>query len=56
MRVPLAAGEKTSHRLKAMDVLQPAGMRGRAPLHMITPAAPSRGSASSQNASPAYSR
>jgi hypothetical protein len=43
MRVPLPLAQKTAHCLRAMDVLQPAGMRGRAPLHAITPAAPSRG-------------
>jgi hypothetical protein len=48
MRVPLPLAQKTAHCLRALEVLQPAGMRGRAPLHALTPAAPSRASASAK--------
>ena len=34
MRVPLPLAQKTAHCLRALDVLAPAGMRGRAPLHL----------------------
>ena len=34
MRVPLGLAQKTAHCLRALDVLEPAGMRGRAPLHL----------------------
>ena len=33
MRVPLPLAQKAAHCLRALDVLEPAGMRGRAPLH-----------------------
>jgi hypothetical protein len=33
MRVPLPLAQKTAHCLRALNVLEPAGMRGRAPLH-----------------------
>lgn len=33
MRVPLPLAQKAAHCLRALGVLQPAGMRGRAPLH-----------------------
>jgi hypothetical protein len=33
MRVPLPLAQKAAHCLRALEVLQPAGMRGRAPLH-----------------------
>ena len=36
MRVPLPLAQKTAHCLRALDVLEPAGMRGRAPLHKAT--------------------
>ena len=34
MRVPLPLAQKTAACLRALDVLEPAGMRGRAPLHL----------------------
>jgi hypothetical protein len=36
MRVPLPLAQKTAHCLRALDVIEPAGMRGRAPLHKAT--------------------
>jgi hypothetical protein len=33
MRVPLPLAQKAAHCLRALEVLEPAGMRGRAPLH-----------------------
>ncbi len=33
MRVPLPLAQKAAHCLRALEVLQPAGMHGRAPLH-----------------------
>jgi hypothetical protein len=33
MRVPLPLAQKAAHCLKALELLEPAGMRGRAPLH-----------------------
>ena len=36
MRVPLPLAQKTAACLRALDVLEPAGMRGRAPLHART--------------------
>ncbi len=36
MRVPLPLAQKTAHCLRALQVLEPAGMRGRAPLHKET--------------------
>jgi hypothetical protein len=42
MRVPLPLAQKTAHCLRALDVLAPAGMRGRAPLHLKAQP-PSRG-------------
>jgi hypothetical protein len=41
MRVPLPLAQKAANCLRALDVLEPAGMRGRAPLHLRTQA-PSR--------------
>jgi hypothetical protein len=41
MRVPLPLAQKAAHCLRALEVLEPAGMRGRAPLH-VTSRAPSR--------------
>jgi hypothetical protein len=41
MRVPLPLAQKTAHCLRALNVLEPAGMRGRAPLH-VTAQAPTR--------------
>jgi hypothetical protein len=37
MRVPLPLAQKTAACLRALDVLEPAGMRGRAPLHLKHP-------------------
>ena len=34
MRVPLPLAQKTAACLRALEVLEPAGMRGRAPLHL----------------------
>jgi len=34
MRVPLPLAQKAAHCLRALEVLEPAGMRGRAPLHL----------------------
>src|SRR4051812_381223 len=42
MRVPLPLAQKTAHCLRALGVLEAAGLRGRAPLHVLTPQAPSR--------------
>jgi hypothetical protein len=50
MRVPLPLAQKAAHCLRALHVLEPAGMRGRAPLH-----AQSRVNVS-QKARPANSR
>jgi hypothetical protein len=36
MRVPLPLAQKTAHCLRALQVIEPAGMRGRAPLHKAT--------------------
>ena len=36
MRVPLPLAQKTAACLRALEVLEPAGMRGRAPLHTQT--------------------
>ena len=36
MRVPLPLAQKTAACLRALEVLEPAGMRGRAPLHIQT--------------------
>ena len=36
MRVPLPLAQKAAACLRALDVLEPAGMRGRAPLHSIS--------------------
>ncbi len=33
MRVPLPLAQKTAACLRALEILEPAGMRGRAPLH-----------------------
>ena len=38
MRVPLPLAQKTAACLRALEVFEPAGMRGRAPLHAIRPA------------------
>ena len=37
MRVPLPLAQKTAACLRALDVLEPAGMRGRAPMHLKQP-------------------
>jgi hypothetical protein len=42
MRVPLPLAQKAAHCLRALEVLEPAGMRGRAPLHAATAPAPNR--------------
>ena len=34
MRVPLPLAQKTAACLRALEVFEPAGMRGRAPLHV----------------------
>ena len=47
MRVPLPLAQKAAHCLRALEVLEPAGMRGRAPLH-VRSRAPSRASASAR--------
>ena len=36
MRVPLPLAQKAAHCLRALEVLEPAGMRGRAPLHLTS--------------------
>jgi hypothetical protein len=42
MRVPLPLAQKAAHCLRALEVLEPAGKRGQAPLHLKAQA-PSRG-------------
>ena len=37
MSVPLPLAQKAAACLRALEVLEPAGMRGRAPLHAIRP-------------------
>ena len=36
MGAPLGLAQKAAHCLRALSVLEPAGMRGRAPLHRVT--------------------
>jgi len=36
MQVPLPLAQKAAHCLRALEVLEPAGMRGRAPLHLTS--------------------
>jgi hypothetical protein len=35
MGAPLPLAQKAAHCLRALAVLEPAGMRGRAPLHRV---------------------
>jgi hypothetical protein len=42
MRVPLPLAQKTAACLRALEVFEPAGMRGRAPLHTVNAPPPKR--------------